>query len=281
MDNGIFPEHSLNKHDLVLFTILATVFSWIFWIPLYALGLDSTAIGYCIYYAGAAGPLFAAVELLLLGAGPAGVKELLNGALEWRRGIQWYIVALFLPLGVEFLVLFSVVLSGESLSISRSLIVNGPVLLGQVYFAVVTTLAFFGFLLPRALRRYNPIVASLLVAAIFIVWHVPSMLVDIGNGQGSYEFWWAIGNLGVFLIFTWLYHNTGRSLLPVMLLDLSLNYFVWLTRGVMQLAQVTEFWSLDFSLHVLVAIVIVLANWTYFTGKAPHIGKMSEAVPGA
>ena len=281
MNNDTSSMGSLKRYDLIVFVVLAIVFSWTFWIPLYVLGFGSTAIGFCIYYAGAIGPLFAAVEILLLTRGFAGVKELLKGALEWRRGVEWYIVALCLPLCIEFIVIFGVTLSGDSLSFSRSLVLNGPALLGQVYFAIVTTIAFFGFLLPRVLNSYNPIIASLIVAAIFIFWHLPSMLVDVNNGQTNYEFWWVIGNLGVFLIFTWLYHNMKGSLVPLILLDLSLNYFVWFTKGAMQLAQVTDFWSLDFSLHVLAAIVIVLANWTYFIGKAPSRAEVPDAMPVA
>lgn len=279
MDNGMSPMRPQMKYELVIFIILASAFSWIFWIPLYLAGLGSTAIGFCIYYAGAIGPLFAAVELVLLARGLDGIKELLKGVLEWRRGVEWYIVALFLPLGIESVVLLSVTLSGTSLSFSQSLIANGPVFLGQFYFAIVTSIAFFGFLLPRLLKSYSPLIASFIVAFIFIVWHMPSILVDINIGQGSYEFWWAIGNLGAFLIFTWLYDNTKGSLLPIILFDLSLNYFVWFTKGVMQLAQVNDFWSLDFSLHVIAALIIVLANWKYFMGNVRPAAEKPEAVP--
>jgi hypothetical protein len=47
----------------------------------------------------------------------------------------------------------------------------------------------------------------------------------------------------------------------------------------MQLAQVNDFWSLDFSLHVIAALIIVLANWKYFMGNVRPAAEKPEAVP--
>ena len=265
----------IERNEALIFIGLAFLFSWIFWIPYEFFGFNSGTIGICLYQVGVLGPLVAAVEMLLLSQGREGIKSLFKGLVKWRMGIEWYIVALFLPLAIEFMVLFTIVLSGVDLSISRPLIADGPTFIGQAYYALVTTVAIFGFLLPRLLKSYNPLVSSLLAAAFAIIWRAPLVLASINMGRADYELWWALGNLGTFFIFTWLFRNTRGSLLLLTLFDLSLNYFRWFSRGVMQASPANDLWGLDFSLHLFVGVIILLAYWKYFLGKAPST---SEAI---
>jgi hypothetical protein len=267
----------IEKNEALIFTGLAFLFSWIFWIPLEFFGFNNGVIGTCLYNVGVLGPLVAAVEITLLMRGGEGIKSFVKGLVKWRIGVEWYIVALFLPLAIEFIVLFTIALSGVGLSISRPLVADGPAFIGQVYYALVTTIAIFGFLVPRLLKSYNPLVSSLLAAGFAIVWRAPFVLININLGRADYELWWALGNLGIFFIFTWLFHNTRGSLLLLTLFDLSLNYFRWFSKGVMQASPAGDLWALDFSLHLFVGIIIILAYWKYFLGKAQDT---SEA-PGA
>lgn len=281
MDNGSPTMGFIKKYELAIFAILALLFSWVFWIPLEFYGLDYGNIGYGLNNVGVLGPLVAAVELLLLTQGFGGVKCLVNGLVKWRAGIEWYIVALCLPLAIEVTVLFTMVLSGVNLSINESLIGDSFTLLGQVYFAIVTVVAIFGYLLPRLLKSYSPLVSSLIVTVFFIVWHAPFVMVSINGGKADYELWWAIGNMGVFFVFTWLFRNSKGSLLPLILLNLSLNYFRWFARGVMLSSPMNDLWGLDFSLHLIVGLIILLANRKYFMGKAPDSVEAPEAIPSS
>ena len=113
----------------------------------------------------------------------------------------------------------------------------------------------------------------------FIIWDAPFVLVSINTGRADYEFWWAIGNLGIFFVFTWIYRNSKGSMLPLILLNFSLNYFRFFARGVMEVSPVNDVFSLDFSLHAVVGIIILLANWKYFMGKTPVTVETPEAMP--
>jgi hypothetical protein len=261
----------VEKNEALIFIGLAFLFSWIFWVPLEFLGFNAGNIGLCLYNVGVLGPLVAAMELLLLSQGREGIKSLFKGLVKWRIGVEWYIVALFLPLAIEFMVLFTIALSGVDLSFSRSLIADGPTFIGQAYYALVTSIAIFGFLMPRLLKSYSPLVSSIFAAAFAIIWRAPFVLANISTGRADYELWWALGNLGAFLIFTWLYRNTRGSLLLITLFDLSLNYFRWFSKGVMQASPGNDLWGLDFSLHLFVGVIILLAYWKYFLGKVPEI----------
>jgi hypothetical protein len=256
----------VEKYEIVIFVALAYLFSWIFWAPLEFFGIGQGSMGSALYDIGALGPLVAAVEMILLLHGREGLNKLLKGIVRWRIGAEWYIVALFLPLAIEFAVLFTVALSGVDLPISRHLVADGPTFIGQAYYSLVTTVAIFGFLVPRLLKNNSPLVVSILATAFAIAWRAPFVLAYINGGRADYEMWWALGNLGAFFIFTWLYRNVKASLLLLTLFDLGLNYFRWFSRGVMNASLAGDVWGLDFSLHLFMGIIILLAYWKYFLG---------------
>lgn len=277
LDNGSPVVAFVKENEVAVFMALALFFSWVFWIPLEFGGIDSDALRFCLNNIGVLGPLFAAFEMILIVQGAGGIKSLAGGMLKWRTGIEWYVVALALPLFIEALVLFGTVLSGPSLTFSKSLLGDNLTLLGQVYFAIVTATALFGYLLPRLLKSFSPMVSSLLMAAFFIVWHLPFVLVNINGGRADYELWWALGNVGVFFLFTWLYRGVKGSLVPLILFNLGLNYFRWLAKGVMQATPIHDLYGLDFSLHLAVGLIVLLACRKYFLGKAP----VAIGAPGA
>src|SRR3712207_9046457 len=82
----------VRRHPLIAFFVLAYAFSWWPW-PLYALGLSPGAIvGF--------GPFFAAVAVLALTGGTAGVMILLRRMVRWRVVPLWYAAALLLPVAI-------------------------------------------------------------------------------------------------------------------------------------------------------------------------------------
>ena len=268
----------IEKNEALIFVFLAFLFSWIFWIPYKFLGYGGGTIGLCLYQLGVLGPLVAAVEMIILSRGRDGIKDLMKGLVKWRMGIEWYVVALFLPLAIEAMVLFTIALSGVDLAISKPLVADGSTLIGQIYYALATTLAIFGFLLPRLLKSNSPLLATVFAFGFAVLWRAPLILASVNAGQGSYELWWALGNLGTFFIFAWLFRCTRGSLLLLTLFDLSLNYFRWFSRGVMQASPGGDLWGLDFSLHLFVGVIVLLACWKYFLGIAPAAAEGPEAI---
>src|SRR5215208_3524069 len=83
---------AVRSHPLVVFFVLAYVFSWWPW-PLYASGLAPSAIiGF--------GPFLAALVVLALTRGKVGILGLLKRMVRWRVRPVWYAVALLLPVGI-------------------------------------------------------------------------------------------------------------------------------------------------------------------------------------
>ena len=82
----------LRRHPLISFFVLTFALSWGGW-PLYA-----AEIWPIPFLAG--GPLIAALIVVPLTQGRAGLRELGSRMVRWRVGWRWYAVALGLPLAV-------------------------------------------------------------------------------------------------------------------------------------------------------------------------------------
>ena len=83
----------VRRYPLAVFFVLACVFSWWAW-PLYAAGLAPGPIA-------GFGPFLAALVVLPITHGRAGVVTLLRRMVRWRVGVGWYAVALLLPVAIS------------------------------------------------------------------------------------------------------------------------------------------------------------------------------------
>jgi hypothetical protein len=85
----------VRRYPLTAFFVLACALSWWPWI-LYSGGLLPTPIvGF--------GPFLGALVVLAVTEGKSGVVGLLRRMVRWRVGLQWYAVALLLPIVVTLL----------------------------------------------------------------------------------------------------------------------------------------------------------------------------------
>src|SRR4029453_19153386 len=79
----------VRRHALTTFFLLSYALSWWAW-PLYALGLFPNPVA-------SFGPFVAAIVVLALTEGKAGLVGLFRRMVRWRVAHGWYVVALFLP----------------------------------------------------------------------------------------------------------------------------------------------------------------------------------------
>jgi uncharacterized protein len=171
--------------------------------------------------------------------GKPGVRDLLHRSLRWRVGIRWYLIAL---LGTFFAVLLAAIpLVGtaplEALSENWRLLVT--VLLPGVLVPFLHTnlpeeIGWMGFLQSRLQDRRGPVLASVMVAPVFALIHLPAYFVSgwIGDeGARLAELSGvllivgisAVFGVGLRLLLMGLYNGAGRSLPIVALFHSAFN----------------------------------------------------------
>jgi len=209
------------------FVLLSFVISWIIWLPtlLSYRGVLAVEPSAWLHYAGACGPIAAALLVEYTCRGRPGVGELLARLGRGRIGLLWWLAALspfaLIPMtSVVLSVGWDEGLAWEGLGVSSKM--PGFTPLAAWAFAILTygigeETGWRGFLLPRLQHRFNALGATLVLSVVWASWHVPLFFYRegyVGLGAG--------GALGLIIsmalgavVLTWLFNSTGGSVLAV------------------------------------------------------------------
>ncbi len=187
-----------------------------------------------------------------------GVREYLSSLVKPRGGRLWYLGAILIYPALYLLGAVITNASGQSVGWIRADILGAN--LGSL--AAITFLyqlvygncvgeepGWRGFALRKLQSRYSPLVASLIVSFVWILWHLPMWYLENGALTTTYLFRQFVygGTIGV--TFSWLYNRSEGSILAVGLLHASLN------TSVIFLPQTG---ALDAFLIVLAVLVTIL-----------------------
>ena len=229
----------MRKYPVAWFYILAFGFSW--------LGMISGVLTLrdippfdnfyfqllFIFYA--IGPALAAVIVSQVAHGKRGIQNLLRGLIRWRVGFGWYVVAVLGAGGLLLAAQAVTTLLGLSATIAMPK-VNLSILGFTVNFLATTCeeVGWRGFALPHLQKRYNALIASLIVGVLWGLWHLP--LILLGGPMSEYPFLWFISIVAGAFVYTWIYNSTKGSILPVALFHGSGNIFGAFIPGVSPVA---------------------------------------------
>jgi uncharacterized protein len=244
----------VRRHPLIAFFVLAYAFSWWPW-PLYAFGLSpSPIVGF--------GPFFAAVVVLALTGGKAGVMILLRRMVRWRVAPLWYAAALLLPVAIALGATVLNVLLGARPPSSAEL-GAWPSLI-PTYFLLLLIPGiggaweepgWRGYALPKLQVGRSALVASLILGVVWAFWHLPLMVATVIP-------WSDIAYVSVqSVVYAWLFNNTEGSVLLVMLFHtmnnvISGGYFHAMFSG----ADWVRMGWLLVALWFAVAVIVVVVN---------------------
>jgi membrane protease YdiL (CAAX protease family) len=185
---------------------------------------------------GVFGPAVATMLLLVRERGREGLSTLVRDATARAFGARWWVVTLVLPpalLGAMYAVYRLVGGSHHTTSTVATFSEAGLAALVAVPVMVLVIVALAygeeagwrGYLLPRLQTRWSALTASLLVGVVWFLWHVPLLFLP-GDQNGAMPLpLLAAFVLASAVLYTWLYNNTGGSVLAVTLLHGGLN--VW------------------------------------------------------
>lgn len=218
----------IRRNPLVTFVVLAVGATWAVWIPR-ALGAPVGAVGLLWTWTVS---LVAIVVALLVG-GRGALRDLLSRLVRWRVGWRWYVVVLLGPALFAALVASLGTLLGAAWDEGNPLVFTASDWVALPVFLLVAALTdglgeelgWRGFALPRLLSRRTPLVASLVLGAVWAAWHLPLVWTP---GAALYQrpLWLLVADLmAKSMIFTWVFLHTRGSVLIAVLLHAGMNVF--------------------------------------------------------
>jgi uncharacterized protein len=214
------------RHQLVFFFVLAFAFTWGYFALFWALQLPRKMI-----LLGAAGPTVSALLILAITSGKPGVLRLLRSYVRWRVGVQWYLVAV---IGAAVMMFLAYVVVPGALAD----FVAPDWSLVPLWLSSLVVVLFFppagplleeggwrGFALPRLQRRYGPLVGTVILGALWSVWHLTLFFGPIAGSNPDASFvsvgfafgLFTIGEIGLSVIISWILNNCGGSVLMAIL----------------------------------------------------------------
>ena len=256
---------AVRRHPIITFFVLTYALTWGF-LPL---GIFGTT-----------GPLIAALIVISITQGLSGLRDLGSRMIRWRVGWIWWALAIGLPLAVHLLTVgLNVGLGAPAPSLSQFSPLSGLI----VVFAVrlIDPLdgpmgeepGWRGFALPRLQADRSPLLASLILAVLVTLWHLPLAFV---GGMKPLDF---LGPIAFTFVATWLFNHTGGSVL--------MTIVAHATEGTI---QTEAFWSAGAAaarmsllygvVWLAVAVGLVLFDRQLWRGPAPAPARVQPAYGG-
>jgi len=131
-----------------------------------------------------------------------------------------------------------------------------------------------GYALDRLESKYNALSSSLIIGALWSLWHLPSFFSPSTLQYQQPFFSFLSSVLLLSIIFTWLYNNTGRSVLVVMAFHTSVNVSYWMI-------PINSTFTGPIYYTIMLAIIVILIIIFYGSNelirtKRPKIKKIED-----
>jgi len=169
-------------------------------------------------------PGLAAFILVRRKNGAAEATALLKRAFDCKRirSKIWYLPILLLLPASSVLAFAVLRLTGTPVPAPQVAVL--PTLLLCVGFfvgALGEELGWSGYAIDPLQDRWGALRASVLLGAVWAVWHYPGLLQ--AHRSLAWIAWWSVGTVAVRVIMVWLYDNTGKSVFGAALFHMTIN----------------------------------------------------------
>ncbi|MFC7251485.1 CPBP family intramembrane glutamic endopeptidase [Halomicroarcula sp. GCM10025324] len=170
-------------------------------------------------------PAVVAIVLHVYDNGIGGLRTAFRPLITWRFGLRWWTVVLGLApvmLGLKHAAYLSL---GGALKPAPAAQLDGPLGLAIVPIALLVTLflsmgeelGWRGYLLPLLQTRFGAAIASFVLGVCWFAWHIPLQFVPGDANSGFPLPLWGLSIVATAFVYTWLFNNTGGSVLAVTL----------------------------------------------------------------
>ena len=250
-------QSTVRQHPLLAFFILAFGFTWAIEIPMqvWQIAPLQFLVGWM--------PGLSALFVTGMIGGRSGMRALLRTLFIWRVGVQWYAVAIFGFLALWFgTQALNPLFGGTGIHVPPFSMALVAALIAELVLRILLSseqLAWSGFALPRLQARHSALVASLILGVIWATWHLPLFFVPGSQTDAGFGVF-LVGTVCTRIILTWVFNNTGGSVLLCGLLHQSIN--VWTdilapSAAASPADQAVNQW-LGRGLNLLVAAVVIV-----------------------
>ena len=244
------------------FPVIYLGWAYLFWFPIFG---SETSVwegtNLILFLTGGASPLLAGLTMAWVTGGSERVRDLGRRLVDVRRisSKWWLIILVFWPL-------FNLITAGAAVVLG---ITDRPIgfvweiltdpgtlvfmLSLGLFFPAIEEIGLRGYYLDRLQERFTPVFAGIINGGIWAMWHAAFVFFPGYYANTSYNpalWWWMPSIVLHTLIFVWVYNNTERSVLAVVLIHSLMN----LTGEFLGLADE----MFPFQLPALVLVVAVL-----------------------
>jgi uncharacterized protein len=178
-----------------------------------------------LFLLGVYAPALVAIPLTLRKYGRAETRRLLERVFQWNVHAGWYLFAIaFMPAVKLTVALLHRIVTGAwpRFGTEPWYLMAGALLI-STWAQAGEEIGWRGFALPRLAMRVGLPLASLLLGAIWAVWHLPLFFMPGASTFGQSFPLYLFEVTALSSAFAWLYWHTDGSLLLVMLLHASIN----------------------------------------------------------
>jgi membrane protease YdiL (CAAX protease family) len=224
------------------------------------------------------GPAVAAIAALAYTRGRAGLRDLASKVIRWRVPGRLWALAVFGPVIFLGVVLASVWALAPELMVR----VEQPSLKLIVMFFGMIFLdgplgeepGWRGYFLPALDRRFGPVLATLLVAVVWYLWHLPHYHRDGREMGPDFLVKYLLFTVAVAFLHTWFYQRAGGSVLLHVVFH-NMTNFIFLTAFTLFPAFREE--TLDNTVYLICAMAVgSVAAWSVWRrGRAAAVAPLT------
>ena len=262
---------------------------WIYFIATYlwsgifgglAILLDlsmESAVGLVLVLLAALGPMVTGIVFTYLTRDQEGRRDYWKRIVSFKRiPAKWYLVVfLFVPILNGLAALLDVLTGGTGATwgeAALNALTNPTAIILSILFATlfpfIEELGWRGYLLDRLQEKYSALVSSLVLGVLWSLWHLPTFFIrdsyQASLGIGTPAFWlFFAGIIPLNFAFTWIYNNTNRSTLAVILFHAMLNF----TGELFALSERADTLSIALWFVAALGIVIIWNTKTFILEK--------------
>lgn len=216
----------MRRHPITTYFLLTGFISWVLGIPWVIIMSEIQSNSFVSDFLMRFGPSLAGLLTAWIVMGKVGLKDLLSRTFSLRGIPLWmYAYILIVPSAIFYISLLMMGYGEQLQTLTIGTILGTFAIQFLIHSFIAGGLSeeigWRGFMLPHLSKKFSPLMASILIAIPWILWHWPVFLLGDGGLSDLGPF--MVLGLSLSIVLTWVYFRTGGNILVAVLLHGSFN----------------------------------------------------------